>query len=49
MVKAVGGCKGNIHAVAILHAESFPRQHHPDDIVNTRVEQQLVDAGHLNP
>jgi hypothetical protein len=49
MIKALGACDGNAHAVAILYAERFPRQRHPDDKVITRIEQRLVDTGHLNP
>jgi hypothetical protein len=49
MINALGACDGNSRAAAILNAERFPRRRHPDDKVITRVEQRLVDTGHLNP
>jgi hypothetical protein len=49
MIKALGACDGNAHAAAILYAERFPTWRHPDNKVITRVEQRLVDTGHLNP
>jgi hypothetical protein len=49
MIKALEACDENAHAAAILYAERFSRQRHPDDKVITRVEQRLVDTGHLNP
>jgi hypothetical protein len=49
MIKALGACNGNAHTAAILYAERFPRQQHPDDKVITCAEQWFVDTEHLNP
>jgi hypothetical protein len=49
MIKALDACDGNARAAPIFYAERFPIRCHPRDKVIRRVEQRLVNNGHLNP